>query len=131
MYAIMFLNVDATDHIYLGMTRFYMTVLMVCAMAVLMMMPIMYMDKKKNTGIIISSIILFVFAFIGVHRQTGIADIQYMKGMIPHHSIAIMMSENAHGKDARVRKLADGIIRRQKKEIAEMRAMIDSLENTP
>ncbi|HEY9001259.1 MAG TPA: DUF305 domain-containing protein [Mucilaginibacter sp.] len=132
MYAIMFLNVDDVSHIYINMTRFYMTILMICAMAVLMvaMMPMMYANKKKNTIIIISSVVVFVLAFAGVHKQAGIGDIQYMKGMIPHHSIAIMTSENAHIKDARVRKLADGIIKTQKKEIAEMKEMIDSLKNS-
>ncbi|WP_255476687.1 DUF305 domain-containing protein [Mucilaginibacter sp. AK015] len=58
---------------------------------------------------------LFAGAFIGVHRQVGISDVQYMKGMIPHHSIAIMTSENAHITDPRVRKLADGIIAAQER----------------
>jgi len=130
MYAIMFLNVEDASHIYINMTRFYITLLMICAMAVLMivMMPMMYANKTKNTIVVISSILVFVFAFIGVHKQAGIGDIQYMKGMIPHHSIAIMTSQNAHIKDPRVRKLADGIIKTQQKEIAEMKAMIDSLE---
>jgi uncharacterized protein (DUF305 family) len=132
MYAIMFLNVDDINHVYLSMTRLYMTVLMICAMAVLMvtLMPMMYADKKTNLRIIIVSVVLFILAFVGVHQQAGIGDIQYMKGMIPHHSIAIMTSKNADIKDARVRKLADGIIRTQEKEIAEMKALIDSLRNS-
>lgn len=131
MYAIMFLNVEDSSHVYINMTRFYMTVLMICAMAVLMvaMMPMMYPNKKANAGIIISCALVFVLAFIGVHKQVGISDIQYMKGMIPHHSIAIMTSKNAHIKDLRVRKLADGIIETQEKEIAEMKALIDSIKN--
>ncbi len=130
MYAIMFLNVEEPDHIYLSMTRLYMTVLMICAMAILMlvMMPMMYSNKKINLSIIAGSVVLFILAFVGVHKQTGIADVQYMKGMIPHHSIAIMTSKNAHIKDPRVRKLADGIIETQVKEIAEMKALIDSLQ---
>jgi uncharacterized protein (DUF305 family) len=132
MYVIMFLNVDDATHIDINMTRFYMTLLMICAMAVLMvvMMPMMYKNKKKNTIIITSSVVVFILAFIGVRKQVGISDIQYMKGMIPHHSIAIMTSQNAHIKDARVRKLADGIIKTQKKEIAEMKEMIDSLKRS-
>jgi uncharacterized protein (DUF305 family) len=131
MYAIMYLNVNDIDHVYVNMTRFYMTVLMVSAMAVLMlaMMPMMYPDKRKNSLLMLTSLIIFVLAFIGVHRQTGISDVQYMKGMIPHHSIAIMTSENAHITEPRVRKLADGIIRTQKKEIAEMKGLIDSLQH--
>jgi hypothetical protein len=51
--------------------------------------------------------------------------------MIPHHSIAIMTSERAHIKDPEVRKLADGIIDAQVREIAEMKAMIARLEAQP
>ena len=48
--------------------------------------------------------------------------------MIPHHSIAILVSKQADIKDPEVRKLADGIIEAQKKEIAEMKAHINRLE---
>lgn len=37
MYGIMFLNVDEADHIYLSMTRTYMTLMMVAAMTILML----------------------------------------------------------------------------------------------
>ena len=52
-----------------------------------------------------------------------------MKSMIPHHSIAILTSERAHISDPRVRKLGDGIIETQRKEIAEMEALIKELEH--
>jgi hypothetical protein len=105
MYWIMFLNVNDISHIYINMTRFYMTVMMISAMAVLMlsMMPGMYPDKMKNTTLVLSGVVLFDLSFASVHRQVGINDIQYMKGMIPHHSIAIMTSENAHIIDPRVK----------------------------
>ena len=51
-----------------------------------------------------------------------------MKAMIPHHSIAILTSERAHIADPRVRKLADQIIKAQRSEIAEMKALIQDLE---
>ncbi|MBU2271535.1 MAG: DUF305 domain-containing protein, partial [Alphaproteobacteria bacterium] len=50
---------------------------------------------------------------------------------IPHHSIAILTSERAHIRDPRVRELADGIIEAQKREIAEMNALIADLERNP
>ena len=130
MYAIMFLNVDAIDHIYLNMTRMYMTLLMISAMTILMLyrMPMMYTNKKKNRIITIMSLLVFICSFIGVHKQIGVSDIQYMRGMIPHHSIAIMTSKNANIKDPRVRKLANGIRETQVKEIAEMKRLIDSLK---
>mgnify|MGYP003648542232 FL=1 len=48
--------------------------------------------------------------------------------MIPHHSIAILTSERARITDPRVRELADGIISTQRKEIAEMQALIAELK---
>jgi hypothetical protein len=54
-----------------------------------------------------------------------------MKAMIPHHSIAIMTSERAHIKDPEVRRLADGIIDAQVREILEMQRDIARLESHP
>jgi len=51
-----------------------------------------------------------------------------MKAMIPHHSIAILTSERAHISDPRIRRLADDIIEAQRKEIAEMKVLIEDLE---
>jgi len=50
MYTVMFLNVDDVDHIYLSLTRTYMTLLMVAPMAILMLlvMPSMYPQKRMN-----------------------------------------------------------------------------------
>lgn len=50
MYAIMFLNVNEPDHVYINMTRAYMTLLMICAMAVLMIlrMPMMYDNNDDH-----------------------------------------------------------------------------------
>ncbi len=130
MYAVMFLNVYDLDHIYLSTTRFYMTFLMVSPMALLMLllMPKMYSNKKINITIIIVSILIFSGSLFGLRNQTLIDDVQYMKAMIPHHSSAILTSENANLQDPKVRELADGIIQAQKKEIAEMKAAIERLE---
>ena len=48
--------------------------------------------------------------------------------MIPHQSIAILTSERAHITDPRVRKLADGIIESQRREIGETKALVAALE---
>lgn len=54
-----------------------------------------------------------------------------MKAMIPHHSIAVLTSKRAHILDPRMRKLADGIIKAQIREIAEMKSLIAELEYRP
>lgn len=132
MYITMFLNTYKMDHVYFSLTRFYMTCLGISAMAVIMfaVMRKMYKNKKKNIAIIAGSVVLFVSALGLVRAQSPIiGDVLYMEGMIPHHSIAILTSERADIKDPEVRKLADGIIKAQKKEIAEMKEMIKRLKN--
>lgn len=126
----MYLNVDQIDHVYLNTTRLYMTLLMVSAMALLMLwtMRMMYQNKIRNLIITVSAIAVFMLALAGVRHQAGIGDVQYMKGMIPHHSIAIMVSKKAHLKDPEVKKLSQDIISAQEKEIAQMKIILARME---
>lgn len=131
MYITMYFNTYQTDHVYFSLTRFYMACLGISCMAVIMwlFMRKMYSNRKKNIAILFGSATLFVTALVLVRAQSPvIGDVLYMKAMIPHHSIAILTSERADIKDPEVRKLADEIIKAQKKEIAEMKEYIKRLE---
>ncbi len=131
MYAVMFFNVDKFDHVYLSITRAYMSLLMVTPMALLMlaMMPMMYNNKKINTVIVVASVAVFVLSLTFLRKQTFITDQQYMKAMIPHHSSAILVSQEANLKDPKLKELAEGIIRSQEKEIAEMKQLLAKMES--
>ncbi|MDF1675787.1 MAG: DUF305 domain-containing protein [Vicingaceae bacterium] len=131
MYITMYFNTYEIDHVYFSLTRFYMTCLGISAMAVIMLLFMLntYNDKKKNIAIVMGSLILFISALSLVRAQLPVGDVLYMKGMIPHHSIAILTSKKADIKDPEVRKLADEIIKAQEKEIAEMKALIKRLQS--
>jgi hypothetical protein len=131
MFALMYLNTYALDHIFFSETRAYMALVMGSAMAIVMLvfMLQMYTNQPMNIGIFVGSALVFALSLWLVRSQVTVEDVSYMKAMIPHHSIAILTSERANISDSRVRKLADDIIEAQRREIAEMKVLITELTN--
>ena len=133
MYGLMYLNTYNADHVWFSQTRAWMAVIMgtVMTATMLVFMRRMYHVRRLNFMILAGCAAGFLLALWLVRSQATVGDISYMKAMIPHHSIAVMTSERARIRDPRVRRLADGIIRTQVREIAEMEHLIATLENSP
>ena len=133
MFGLMYLNTYALSHVEYSQTRTWMALVMGATMAVIMLgfMWGMYKNTRANVGIITGAIVVFVVALWLVRSQETVDDVSYMKAMIPHHSIAIMTSERAHIKGPEVRRLADGIIDAQVREITEMKRLITRIEAHP
>lgn len=129
MFVLMYLNTYALSHVFWSETRFWMAFVMGAAMAVVMLLFMwgMYRNRAKNWIILGVALAVFVGSLFLVRSQVSVTDREYMSAMIPHHSIAVLTSERAQIEDARVRELADGIIRAQRKEIAEMSWLIDDI----
>lgn len=131
MFGLMYLNTYELDHVFWSETRFWMTFVMGGMMMIVMLLFMwgMYKDKTKNFIILGVGALVFAVALWLVRSQATVNDEEYMSAMIPHHSIAIMTSARAEITDPRVRKLADSIIEAQVKEIAEMKMLIEDIEN--
>ncbi|MGB3723504.1 MAG: DUF305 domain-containing protein [Pacificimonas sp.] len=133
MFGLMYLNSYALGHVFYSQTRTWMAIYMGAVMAVIMLafMLGMYSSRKTNLAIFIGSALVFAGSLYLVRSQDTVDDISWMKAMIPHHSIAILTSERANIHDPRVRALADKIIEAQRREIDEMKMLIEDLETNP
>jgi len=129
MFGLMYFNTYAMDHLFFSETRSWMALYMGGAMAIIMMLFMLgtYDDKRKNALILGGAAVLFAGSLYLVRSQDTISDQAWQKAMIPHHSIAILTSERANIEDARVRELADGIIKAQRREIKEMKWLIEDI----
>ena len=130
MFALMYSLVFEQDHVRWSDTRFLMSLYMGAVMAVIMLafMQPMYTHTRRNAAIYVGAAAVFAVGLFLARSQRAVDDVAYMKAMIPHHSIAILTSSRARITDSRVRKLADEIIEAQRREIAEMEALIRDLE---
>lgn len=96
----------------------YMVLLMICWMYLF--------DSNSNIlliGMITTTILLCI------RNQYMIDDAEYLNGMIPHHSMAILMSKRILDKtsNCKIRKLANEIIKSQENEIELMKNIYDTL----
>ena len=126
----MYFNTYQLDHVYFSETRAYMALYMGAVMAIIMLafMTNMYKKTKINLMVYGVSVVLFAIGLWAVRSQETVDQVDWMQAMIPHHSIAILTSERADIEEPRVRELADGIIEAQKREIGEMKALVEELK---
>lgn len=117
------------DHAWFSETRLFMTLIMAGSMMIIMLafMLHMYKNRAANMGIFIGGALLIITGVWLVRSQITVTDTDYMEGMIPHHSIAILTSERAQIEDPRVQKLAKEITDAQRREIKEMEWLIKDI----
>jgi uncharacterized protein (DUF305 family) len=129
MYILMYAMVDRYSNVYNSINQVYMAGLMTASMVIieLLLMGIMYRNKTANMLIIAGSVIALAGFFLLIRMQTAVADKQFIRSMIPHHSGAILMCERAPLSDAELRKLCEEIIRGQQAEINQMKTVLDRL----
>ena len=130
MFFLMYLHsYQLLDHAWFSETRLFMTLIMGASMMAIMLafMLGMYKNRTMNLAIFVGAALLMALSIWLVRSQVTVSGVDYMEGMIPHHSIAILTSERAQIEDLRVRKLADAIIEAQRREIKEMEWLIEDI----
>jgi uncharacterized protein (DUF305 family) len=126
MYLVMFVMIDGLDSFYNNLNMLYMTLMMVAPMVVLMIaaMNHMFQAKAANLALIAAALIAFLGSFVLIRTQTTIGDTAFLRSMIPHHSGAILMCQQANLSDPEIVELCKSIIKSQREEIDQMKAIL-------
>lgn len=127
MYALMYAMVDRVVNVHPSVNQAYMAGLMTAPMVVLelLLMGMMYPNRRWNAGILLAAAIVGVACFVGIRQQTFIGDRDFARSMISHHGAAILMCREAPLSDLRLRELCRSIIGSQQAEIDRMTAILN------
>ncbi len=126
MYFVMYTMIESVAHLYLNLNNVYMTLMMVAPMAVVMLVSMRSMFRRRNLNIAITAaaVAMFVVSFVAMRTQAVVGDRQFLRSMIPHHSGAILMCEEASLSDPEIVALCRDIVASQKAEIAKMEELL-------
>ncbi len=126
MFLLTYALIDSLDHFHVNINRIYMTLMMVAPMVILMVivMRSMFGNMRSNIALLVGAAAVFLGSFFLARSQTPVGNEQFLRSMIPHHSSAILMCERSSITDPRIVTLCEEIVRAQKREIAEMEAIL-------
>lgn len=130
MFFLMYQLVYSVDHATFSLNRLVSSFVMGCVMTLLMLgfMWNMYRGMAAKVGVAVSALVLGILLLAVNRQQMLIGDEDFMKSMIPHHSIAINNARKADIRDPRVKALADDIIEAQVREIAQMKWLLEDID---
>ena len=130
MFFLMYQLVYSADHAMFSLNRLLASLIMGAIMTIVMLGFMWKMYQGQGLKIAVTATAaLAALALLATNRsQALVGDTEFMKAMIPHHSIAINNARKASISDPRVRRLADQIIESQVREIAEMKALIRDID---
>lgn len=129
MYLAMFAMIWTWGEFIQNVNFFYMALVMWAPMGAIMLatMGSMYRNRTLNFVLYAAFAAIFVLSLVGIRQQSLVGDDQFLRSMIPHHSGAILMCEEAKIADPELRQLCGEIIEAQKEEIAQMKRIRDRL----
>jgi uncharacterized protein (DUF305 family) len=129
MYVAMFAMIWSWGEFIQNVNFFYMALVMWAPMGAIMLATMggMYPNRRLNAALYMAFAAIFVLALLGIRQQSLVGDDQFLRSMIPHHSGAILMCEEAKLTDPEIRQLCGEIIQAQEEEIAQMKQIMDRL----
>lgn len=108
--------IDSPRDYRIGLNQIYGALFMSAAM-------ILISGHTSDPFILSSMLLLSVLCIIGIRYQVGVSETQYLRDMIPHHSMAVLTSKKQAARQGRVQTLARTILDTQVREITLMKSM--------
>lgn len=126
MYPLTMAFVARWSDFYINLSNVYMVLMMVAPMGLIMLLVMrgMFPNKRINAGLAIGFVVLFIAAFWMGREQVFLGNDQFLRSMIPHHSRAILVCEEAAITDPEIEELCGQIIQSQEEEINIMKEML-------
>jgi uncharacterized protein (DUF305 family) len=130
MYLVMYSMIATLDHFHFNLNNVYMTLMMVAPMTVVMLVAMrsMFPSRRLNLIVMAAAIVAFGASYYGMRTQALIGDSEFLRAMIPHHSGAVLMCEQAKITDPEILALCRQIVEGQQREIGQMEAILARLK---
>jgi hypothetical protein len=112
---------------HFNLSNFYMSLAMVAPMGLIMLVVMrgMFPDRALNAGLATGFVVLFAVALWLGRTETFVGNEQFLRAMIPHHSRAILVCNEAAITDPEIVALCEQIISSQEEEIAIMERVLE------
>jgi hypothetical protein len=119
--------IEQLSHFHPTLANFYITLLMVSSMGIVMLLAMwhMYGNRRLNLVLLGAFAAVFIGAFVLGRSATFIGDEAFLHSMIPHHSRAILLCQEAELSDPQIIRLCDQIIETQREEIRLMEQLLE------
>lgn len=103
-----------------------MTLMMAAPMTIVMLVSMRSMFPSRPLNFVVGAVaaLVFITSFAAMRTQAAVGDAEFLRSMIPHHSGAILMCEEASLRDPEIVALCDQIVKSQQEEIAQMEALL-------
>ena len=127
MWLISLAQIRSLDHFYLNLSNLYIGLTGVGVMGLIMfaMMRRMFADRQWNFVTVVVLALVAGGGFLLARTEAFVGDQAFLESMIPHHSRALVVCEEADLTDPEVVDLCDQIVRSQLEEIDQMQEILD------
>jgi Na+/proline symporter len=126
MFGLSFLQTRTWSHLLPNFSNFYISLTMIGAMGLIMLVVMwpMFENRKVNAGLAVGFVAVLASGVVLARTETFVGDEAFLRSMIPHHSRAVLVCQEATITDSEIVELCDQIVSSQLEEIARMQDLL-------